>query len=331
MIRASSGAELCASHGNPNPKPRDCVKAIDRTYQGDIDLSDRVVVGEPIKKSSLRWSVPYDVVDDAGNKATTVWRDVVVQEVDLASVETKIRQEVMKDQEEKTERAVQKALREEKIKWEREKAGRSTSSSSRSRQGRNAAKTCPACPPCDCPNSEAVGVSRESCEAYCENVARSCTLSDESYMYRSLFWLEDLVPPALIPLLGIVTVLFILFVFARFIIAVIFNPLSYQSNGYGYVGPSNDDGLLRSPGAAFQIAPPPPRESLADTNNSFFSPSGTQAGYQSPEFRQRSPATPASSAHRGEVFDESIYNTTPSIITPSRTGEGGRLRRGPYT
>ena len=56
------------------------MKAFDQTYKGKVDLSEHVVVGEPIKKGHLRWSVPYDVTDDAGNRATTVWRDVVVEE-----------------------------------------------------------------------------------------------------------------------------------------------------------------------------------------------------------------------------------------------------------
>ena len=60
-----------------------------------MDLSRHVVVGEPVQKSSIRWSVPYNVKDAAGNRAHTVWRDVVVEEVDLANVEARVRQEVL--------------------------------------------------------------------------------------------------------------------------------------------------------------------------------------------------------------------------------------------
>ena len=53
-----------------------------------------MVVGEPVQKSSIRWSVPYNVKDVAGSRAHTVWRDVVVEEVDLANVEAEIQKAI---------------------------------------------------------------------------------------------------------------------------------------------------------------------------------------------------------------------------------------------
>ena len=62
----TAGAELCATHLNRNPDPSDCVQAHNVTYSGRVDLSKKVVVGEPIQKSNLPWSVPYDVKDELG-------------------------------------------------------------------------------------------------------------------------------------------------------------------------------------------------------------------------------------------------------------------------
>jgi hypothetical protein len=340
MIRASSGAEFCTSHNISYKKPSDCAKAIDHTYQGDVDLSSLVVMGEPVQKSPLHWSVPYNVKDDAGNEATTVWRDVMVQEVDLTTVESKIRQDVMKEQQAETEKAIRKAIREEKIKWEKDYAA-TTNSNSRTNR-RTTEKTCSACPACDCPKQQrkggsAVEVDGESCRAYCDNVSRSCTLSDDRYIYAALFWLEDMLPPSIVPTVLGALVALCAFFGLRYIANLIFNPRSYQSYDYGDYGVNNDDILLRNQ-VVQQSRPPPPRDSLSTNNNSaaFFSP-GSQAGLQSPPPSNgllnnninRTPATPASANRRDqEIYDESIYS--PSIITPSRMGEGVR-RRNPYT
>jgi hypothetical protein len=49
-------------------------------------------VGDPLPKhgvgsGSHQWRVPYNVVDDAGNKAKTIWRDIIVEEVDIDDFE----------------------------------------------------------------------------------------------------------------------------------------------------------------------------------------------------------------------------------------------------
>lgn len=343
MIRASAGAELCASHNNPLPKPTDCVKAVDHTYQGDIDLSGRVVVGDPVQKSPLEWSVPYNVKDDAGNEATTVWRDIVVEEVDLVSIETKIRNDVMSEQQAETDKAVQKAIREEKLKWEKDYAAQqasSTSTNSRSNRRTSGNKnTCPACPPCDCPeqqgNSVVGRVDGESCQAYCENVSRSCTLSDGSIMYAALFWLEDMLPPSIAPIVMVVMVLFGLTYVLRTLTGFIFNPRPYQSYDYSDYGPNHDGSLLRN--RVEEARQPPPRAPLPkDGSPAFFSPSERRPLQSPPPSNtllnngNRTPATPASASRRDrEIYDESIY-ATPLVITPSRNGDGVR-RRNPYT
>lgn len=92
VIKTTHGAELCATKSNPNVRPGDCVHAKDHTHKGIVDLTSRVTVGDPLLKhgvgsGSHQWRVPYDVVDDAGNKAETVWRDIIVEEVDIEDLE----------------------------------------------------------------------------------------------------------------------------------------------------------------------------------------------------------------------------------------------------
>ena len=91
MIKITSGAELCATHTNTKPSPLTCVKAIDYTHLGNVNLSSKVIVGDPIQISTLEWKVSYNVVDKAGNTASTQWRNVVVEEVELTDLEQKIR------------------------------------------------------------------------------------------------------------------------------------------------------------------------------------------------------------------------------------------------
>ena len=155
MIDATLGAELCSTHSYPNPLPSDCVKAFDYTYKGKIDLSNRVVVGVPVEKSPLQWSVPYNVVDDAGNHASTAWRDVVVEEVDIGDLEERIRREVMAARKVDIEEAVKLALADERSK------NKNASPTSTSRVG---CPVCPKCPQC----KEARLEAEKECASYCD-------------------------------------------------------------------------------------------------------------------------------------------------------------------
>ena len=89
VIKATHGAELCATKSNPNVRPADCVHAKDDTHKGIVDLTARIIVGDPQPKhgEGSQWRVPYNVVDDAGNKAKTIWRDIIVEEVDIDDYE----------------------------------------------------------------------------------------------------------------------------------------------------------------------------------------------------------------------------------------------------
>jgi hypothetical protein len=331
MIRATAGAELCASHDKPNPKASSCAKAIDHTHQGDVDLSNKVVVGEPVQKDSLHWAVPYNVKDDAGNEATTVWRDVIVQEVDLATVERNVRKQMEAQKDAEIKQAVQKAIREERAKIEKEQKVNSRSTNGR----RNSQNSCPSCPSCDCPSDGGAAVSQESCRAYCDDMSRSCSLSDDSTMYWTLFLLEDFFPPSLVPVILGAAFLFLGFILLRFLAALLFGPRSHQHYDYGMYGNESDERLLRSP-APMQSPAPPPRESLSTKNDAFFSPprpsvlsptasnNNNRLGNSGMTPQQQPP-----SANRQVAYDESIYNSPP-LITPSRNGDGFR-RRNPYT
>ena len=330
MVRKTAGAELCATPNKKSPQPADCVKAVDRTYKGDLDLSDRVVVGVPVRKGPLQWQVPYNVKDDAGNEAVTVWRDVIVEEVELSSVERLIREEVKREYELKQQEAVDQALRTEKAKWNRE-----NSNSNRNRRSISV-DPCPACPQCDCPNTPET--TKDSCATFCEHQSKSCSLSDESYVYSILFWLEQMVGPSSLPGMLLVAMITVAFMVLRFFLTAIFNPRTYQSPSYAaYNNTVDDSSILRSPQPVAMMSnngmdPPPPRSSMslsrAPNGNLYSSP---QPNFASPTTYGRmgnddTPRQRNSSARPVEpLYDESIYLRSP-IISPSRTGDGVRRR-----
>ena len=335
MIRATAGAELCATHENPSVEPSDCVKAIDQTFRGNVDLSDRVIVGDPIQKSLLHWVVPYDVKDDAGNEATTVYRDVIVEEVSLAELEKKIREEVAKEHERKTKRAVDNAVMEERKLCENR--------SRASRNNRHAASTsgsCQPCAPCVCPDTDVSNA--ESCSAQCSEISAICRqLSDDSYIYRLLVVLENIFPPHIVPMLVLLFLLFGFLYVLQFLVALIFNPKSYTNYDYGNYN-SIDDGMVlaRPPqvrqirstqtqnGMSGDMSRMPPTVSLSTTNaqngnnGAFFSP-GKQVG----SFSQTPKSAPSSIPR--EAYEGSSIYQSPPLIVPSKNGEGAR-RRSPY-
>ncbi|CAJ1962401.1 unnamed protein product [Cylindrotheca closterium] len=348
MIRATAGAELCATHEKTSPNPSDCVKATDHTHQGDVDLSDRVVVGAPIQKSAHHWVVPYNVVDDAGNEAATVYRDVEVQEVDLASLESKIRQEVIKEQEAKSKREIKKAIQEEKAKWVKENVVATTGNR----------RTCPACPPCDCPDASS-SVSAASCRAYCTGVSQSCQLSDQSWVYSFIFALHGFFPANAVPIVALVVVLAGLFMVVKLILSCCFNqqPRRYDYGDYRNDNDGNDEMSVlavqpnptpsHGPSAATPStangrppmgsplgnnntgfgSPPPNSLSVGGATRPFFSP-GAQSAQQTPLTGGAPPSASLTPSAPSMGYDESIFNS-PSIIRPSRTGDGVQ-RRNPY-
>lgn len=79
LIKALSykSNDFCSLPGMKFP----CAEAKDLTIDGKklIDISDQIIIGKPIHVGpGLVWNIPYDVMDDAGNKAPTVFKEVSV-------------------------------------------------------------------------------------------------------------------------------------------------------------------------------------------------------------------------------------------------------------
>jgi hypothetical protein len=70
-------------HASLAVNTRLCVRAIDETPRGPVDYTSSVTVGMPIKVPGRNnvWRVPYDVTDAAGNRAQTVYREVIIEVV----------------------------------------------------------------------------------------------------------------------------------------------------------------------------------------------------------------------------------------------------------
>ena len=316
MIKQTSGAELCATHARPNPSPSDCVRASDHTFRGTVDLSDRVTVGEPIKKGHS-WSVPYDVIDDAGNKAKTVYRTVRVEEVDLNGIERRIRDEVLADKKQEIERAVAVAVEKERRKSPKE--------------ARNTQK-CSPCPECTCPDKKN-GLSDAQCKSLCDERIRS-ELNTCPNMEGTLSLSKDTLHPLVGEVLSFFESIFspsilltiLLSTFGFFVLLLIWRIYTaiFDSRHIYYYTKDDEEreramlgavSYYRSPGttstasSATTSRPMPPRVTLsgAAVGNGIFSPPENRM------FRQREVFSPHSSADGGSIY----AGMTP--ITPARS------------
>lgn len=297
MILATAGAELCATQIDRKPNASDCVYAYDETYKGRVDLSKAVLVGEPIKKSGLRWSVPYNVKDAAGNTAKTVWRDVVVEEVDIAKIEAKIREEYLSVQ-----RIKDKALEEER------KIKESTAAKNRDRR---VPTSCAECPKCDLSGN----VNESSCKEICNARIKSCAIDEETLVVQILIWLERRFPPAMVPIVLLCNAIVIMFLMLRWILTLIFNPQAYQPTGRYYGNAERERDLS----VAYQ------RNHTGNEVRTSYVTSPPPTGHMNGNFssqKTNGADMPSSAMRRGEVAD--IYQSP--IITPSKYGDGVRRR-----
>jgi len=85
LVSQTNGKALC-SQGQV------CVHASDNTGIITVDVTDRIVIGQAIPlpsklKDEFAFHVPYDVSDEAGNSAKTVYRKVIIQAKSLDDVE----------------------------------------------------------------------------------------------------------------------------------------------------------------------------------------------------------------------------------------------------
>lgn len=149
--------------------PSDCVKAMDETYKGIVDLTSKVVVGSPVEESAGRFKVPYDVRDDAGNSAR-VWREVVVDEVDLADLEHRIRADVMSEKQKEIDQAVNAAV---EAAVRRERSNQRVSQCPDVATGRRMNPPAHSEQPGECVCSEQVDAA--NCEAFCQQRLASFT------------------------------------------------------------------------------------------------------------------------------------------------------------
>ena len=225
MVRQTAGAELCATHSNPKPSPSDCVSAVDETHKGPVNLSKKVKVGEPVQKSHLHWAVPYNVQDAAGNEAVTVWRDVLVDEVDLGELEHKFQEQAAKDRKHEIEAAVAKALKQSEEQHLQDIKIRVNQAVEEDRKrrgndGNKNKKTCPACPACT--------PSTEKCE--CES---HCAIDTDSLVVRTMLALEDYLPLTAIPYALFAAILAVGLIILRLVLSVVFaNPTPYYSRTF---------------------------------------------------------------------------------------------------
>jgi hypothetical protein len=313
LIDSTSGAELCATHRAPNPKPSDCVKATDHTYRGVDDISSRVEIGEPVEKSPMHWSVPYNVVDAAGNKAATVWRDVVVEEVDIFDLENNVRQEVLASKDKEIKEAIRKAVAEERAKHEQVESKTKTSSR------RDEPKSCPACPKCICQYEE---FHTSKCDSYCETeFTGSCPSSREFQWLFFAQYLWGAVTSNMTATLAATTIA----VFAvRFLFTLLFNPDAFF--GYAQYNFERASSNIRAETVAGERPRPPytdpPNASRRAPEGGIFSPQSSREYYHGNNNFRSPPLAPANGGT--SPFDDSIY--ADEIITPNKRGDYDRRR-----
>lgn len=228
MIQATDGAELCASFSTTKKSrisAASCIRAFDDTYKGKVDLTDRVIVGKPIRvpnhksksnQKEFMWKIPYDVMDDAGNNAITVYRQVKVIEMSFAELELSIQQDILKGKEHDIEEAVQQALmkeRELRAKEERED-WKKTQTQHRQQQQVQQQQVqplkCPACPKCsECKppkHSSSAVATPESCRAICQAMnqgsSETCASSSSPTDPIAIHFIPDFVKHHISALVG---------------------------------------------------------------------------------------------------------------------------------
>jgi hypothetical protein len=266
-----------------------------------VDLSHLVTVGEPIKKSALRWSVPYNVHDAAGNAAVAVYRDVVVEQVDLAEVEQKVRAEDEQYYKTKLQLAVDVA--------EERKKQPDLVAVAETCERNQAVDNCPAC---DCPFNAA------KCHEICTAKIEHCAVDMESTLVQLVLWLDRVLPLSSALLLLVSTALVLFLVVLRWILTLLFYPRALLSPPM-YSHYATDDEQQRAilnsvthyRDGRFVSSP------LAPTNGSnVFTPH--ENGTAGRLFGSEQPTTSASRTEPPSARVADIYLSPKSIITPGQ-------------
>jgi len=340
MIVATSGAELCATSTRPNVRPMDCIRAKDHTYKGVVDLTARVSVGEPIHDGApLRWKVPYNVMDDAGNKAKTVWRSIIVEEVGLDEFESSNEATMLTNRREEVDEAVREALEKER------KRVAATSNNKRA---------CPPCAPCDCKGKkDCGGMSVSECNSFCDKkLAAAASSSDAScppnYLERStsydrtelnhqiirdlVAYLEGLIGPSTLMLLLVGCFVAVMVYFLQRIVRALFFSSGPYVRTY-YADEEREKMMMqnvsyyRSPTAATNrstttstpssSASRPPTASLSSQRNGIFSPQQNGTNVNNATLQQQAEQY-VSPFRSNDGTDNAIYQSV-SPITPRRS------------
>jgi hypothetical protein len=311
----------------------------------------------------LHWSVPYNVKDDAGNHATTQYREVIVEEVDVESLEASIKKEAKAAKDEEIKRAVEKAVAEERRKLEND--------NKRPGNTRKTSRDCPPCPQCDVSVShKGTGgvdgkIDLSICNKICEKRAQRCTFREESYVFTSMLWLESIVPTFLvIPVLTCMGVM-LGFLALRTLFTLLFNPKAFFASNYDYSYVSEQEkymqnsvtyykgetpqsqqqrtrypktpyphnsGSASSTGGTFSSGGGPPRTSMSadprDNDGFFLSPSNVG----SPPFGSPPGTNGSQQQTNGSNMNDPndiYFGSPPGKITPRK---GGELRkRSPFS
>ena len=294
-----------------------------------MKLSSSVQVGEPEPKNNdgppLQWKVSYNVMDDAGNKAKTVWRDIIVEEVDIDDFERKAKADV---------------------------ATKANEPSTKQRRNNNK-RDCPPCDPCNCNNAQRQqggnggGLSSAECNAECDSkiaaaLAASstgsadkarCTLPNEGVsrlshqvIQKMLVYLEGLLgPSALMLLLLGCTLATILYVMSRVMAALFFGTGPHTRTYYHHTHEDDEREKIMLQNVSYYRSPTPSSNGSASRGGQ--SP-GSSSGPPRPPTTsissQRnngmySDNTPRQSPFRSSDGTDNIYETM-SPITPLRNG-----------
>ena len=260
--------------------------------------------------------MPYNVVDDAGNKAKTVYRTIRVEEIDLSGIERRIRDEILADKQREIDRAVAVAVEKERRKSPTDPRG---------------AQKCSPCPECICPDKRN-GLSDAQCKSICDerikaeqgtcpNIERPQTLAKDTLhpLVGEVFsFFESFLSASFVLTILLCTFAFFVLWLVRCIMNAAFSP----RDAYYYTKEDEEReramlravSYYRSPGAvsaAVSSTTPsmPPRATMngAAVGNGIFSPPENRM------FRQREVFSPQNNADDGSIY------AGMSPITPARS------------
>lgn len=239
-------------------------------------------------------------MDDAGNAAKTVWRDIIVEEVDLLDVEKKVRAELALEKEEKIAEAVKKAIAKEHAAAEQVNvvARAQEKTTDRNQRGRGPT-ACPKCPECKCTTGDN-SFDPSQCEDYCAlkiaEIKGTCTPGETPTLTGPINFLQDNLPPSVMIVLAWIVAAFLVIFVLRGCLTAVFNPRAFDTYNY----PAADERELQN-AVSYYRSPPgntatplnrgvAPQTPVTNGDHGFFSPQGDRGftrvptGSMSPPF-----------------------------------------------